>query len=588
VANVAEALQAVCHLDASIGPPAWLDGTEAELPAAEVVAVANGLLHLPTRVLRPHTPTFFSPHSLPFDYDPSAPAPLRWHRFNRELWDDDTESIDTLGEVMGYLLGGGTSQQKLFMMTGPRRSGKGTIGRVLTGLLGVHNTAAPTLASLTTNFGLSPLIGKPLAVISDARLSTRADGSIAVERLLSISGEDSLTIDRKYREPWTGRLPTRFLILTNELPRFTDSSGALASRFVLLTTSASFYGREDPTLTDALLAEAPGIFNWALEGLDRLRERGYFVQPETAQEALRHLEDLSSPVGAFVRDRCKVGPAHEVGKDALFDEWKSWCSEEGRDKPGTKAMFIRDLRAAVPGIVPGRTGARGSQRTHVVRGLALERGGQLRRPLTRTDTQATSAPCQGVSGDSPIVEPTRSHPPAVESTSSERGGKLPSAPSAPSAAAPEPASDAASGADAAADGTADGADGTAAVRTLRGRAREKPASAPGPASDAASRPLADGADAAAHPRSHGAPAGCGHPRVWLARDGVRRCLVCEPPAFPAEVVSEEWVRPIVVVGDDGYLDLLHRAHAAGHLTDTEREGRGQLHFALRRLNGGQQ
>ena len=42
---------------------------------------------------------------------------------------------------------------------------------------------------------------------------------IAVERLLSISGEDTLTIDRKYRDPWTGRLPTRFMILTNELPQ---------------------------------------------------------------------------------------------------------------------------------------------------------------------------------------------------------------------------------------------------------------------------------------------------------------------------------------------------------------------------------
>ena len=27
---------------------------------------------------------------------------------------------------------------------------------------------------------------------------------IAVERLLSISGEDTLTIDLEYREPWTG------------------------------------------------------------------------------------------------------------------------------------------------------------------------------------------------------------------------------------------------------------------------------------------------------------------------------------------------------------------------------------------------
>ena len=56
---------------------------------------------------------------------------------------------------------------------------------------------------------------------------------IAVERLLSISGEDTITSTASTASPWTGRLPTRFMILTNELPRFTDSSGALASRFVI-------------------------------------------------------------------------------------------------------------------------------------------------------------------------------------------------------------------------------------------------------------------------------------------------------------------------------------------------------------------
>jgi len=30
---------------------------------------------------------------------------------------------------------------------------------------------------------------------------------------------------------------------------------------------------------------------------------------------------------------------------------------------------------------------------------------------------------------------------------------------------------------------------------------------------------------------------CGHEQMWLARDGKRRCLVCEPPALPAEVVA---------------------------------------------------
>jgi putative DNA primase/helicase len=226
---------------------------------------------------------------------------------------------------MGYVLGGSTAQQKIFMLVGPRRSGKGTIGRVLTGLLGAHNVAAPTLASLTTNFGLQVLIGRPLGLISDARLGSRADGSVAVERLLSISGEDSITVDRKYRDPWTGRLPTRFVVLTNEVPRFTDASGALASRFIVLVLTRSFLGQEDPTLTDTLLAEAPGIFNWALDGLDRLNARGYFEQPPVSKDAMQRLEDLASPVSAFVRDRCVIDPVREVDKDVLWGDWKDWC-----------------------------------------------------------------------------------------------------------------------------------------------------------------------------------------------------------------------------------------------------------------------
>ena len=101
---------------------------------------------------------------------------------------------------------------------------------------------------------------------------------------MSVSGEDSLTIDRKYREPWTGRLPTRLVVMTNELPRLTDSSGALASRFIVFVLTKSFYGRENFELTDELLAETPAIFNWALEGLDRLNARGRFVNPRIGAE----------------------------------------------------------------------------------------------------------------------------------------------------------------------------------------------------------------------------------------------------------------------------------------------------------------
>ena len=367
--DMIDALKAVVLLDSAAEAPYWIDGTTSP-PAGEVISLANGLLHVPTRTLGPHTPGLFNHHLLPFPYQPECGPPVRWLAFLDELWGDDQPSIDTLQETMGYLLGGDTSQQKIPLFVGPKRAGKGTIGRVLTGLVGAHNVAAPTLASLSTNFGLWPLIGKPLALISDARLSGRSDSSVVVERLLSISGEDSLTIDRKYLDQWTGRLPTWLVLLTNELPRLGDASGALASRFIVFVLTQSFYGRENVRLTDELLSEAPGIFNWALDGLDRLNKRGHFVSPESGSNAIRQLQDLSSPVAAFVRDACIMGSAHRVEVDRLWAAWKAWCKNEGRAH-GSKAVFGRDLHAAAPTIKKTRP-RDDSGRTHVYKGIALQ------------------------------------------------------------------------------------------------------------------------------------------------------------------------------------------------------------------------
>src|SRR5690606_1597640 len=150
---------------------------------------------------------------------------------------------------------GRTDLHKIMLIVGQTRSGKGTIGRVLTALVGKRNMAGPTLASFGSNFGLAPLLGKPLAIVSDARLRKGSNTHLVVERLLTISGEDTIDVDRKYRDPWTGRLPTRLLILSNELPDFKDASGAIAHRFIVLTTGQSFLGRENPRLTRELLEE---------------------------------------------------------------------------------------------------------------------------------------------------------------------------------------------------------------------------------------------------------------------------------------------------------------------------------------------
>jgi putative DNA primase/helicase len=205
-------------------------------------------------------------------------------------------------------------------------------------------------------------------------LGAKSDQAVIAERLLSISGEDTLTVDRKYADCWTGRLPTRFMLLMNELPRIADNSGALAGRFIILALTRSFFGKEDLELAGRLRAERAGIVNWALVGYRRLQERGHFIQPSSASEAVEELQALGAPIKAFVRESCKVAPGATVAVVRLYQAWRTWCEDNGRDRPGDKQSFGRGLRAAVPGLCLVRR-KEGDDRTRHYDGITLQTGG---------------------------------------------------------------------------------------------------------------------------------------------------------------------------------------------------------------------
>jgi putative DNA primase/helicase len=370
IGNIVHALRAVCYADLP-EPQCWIEERTGDLPASEIIAFRNGFLHWPTRRLLASTDRLFCTSALEFDYDPIAEQPAEWLAFLQGLWPEDPESIQVLGEMFGYLLTDDTSQQKAFMLIGPPRSGKGTILRVLESLVGYANRVSPSLSSLGMQFGLQPLIGKRLAMISDARLSGRADQQPIVENLLRVSGEDTISVPRKNITDWTGKLPTRFVFASNELPAFSDASAALANRFVMFQFTTSFLGREDLGLTARLLRDLPGIVLWALEGLDRLRQRGHLIRPQSADELHADMVEQTSPIRAFVEDCCIVGDGNQVDRDDLFGAWRKWCETQGRDHPGTKVGFGRQLAAAFPEIKRAQPRA-GGTRLNVYSGARLK------------------------------------------------------------------------------------------------------------------------------------------------------------------------------------------------------------------------
>ena len=123
-------------------------------------------------------------------------------------------------------------------------------------------------------------------------------------------------------------------------------------------------------MTDRLLKERPGILNWAIDGLDRLRKRGYFLQPDSGKALLDDLHELSSPVGQFARDCCVLAPIKEIGCRELFNTWKQWCELQGRDHVGTVQSFGRNLQAAFPEIRTRRPSGTDARR-RVYQGVSL-------------------------------------------------------------------------------------------------------------------------------------------------------------------------------------------------------------------------
>jgi putative DNA primase/helicase len=370
--DVVKALEAVCRVPFNLEMPLFLDGNDGIKPS-NIIAFDNELLDLTNiggdLTQYDHTPEWFSTTALPFPFQPETKCPA-WEAFLREVL-VDPDAILLLQMWFGLMLTGDTSFHKILLMIGPGRAGKGTTVRVMQHVIGQDNCATASFSSLGGDFGLWPWIRKSVVVFPDAHLGQRVDGTHIAELLKSISGEDRQTVNRKCLPQLANvRLSARIVITMNQFPRLTDASNALASRFLILPFNESFEGREDRCLEDRLLAEAPGILNWSLQGLHALRHAGKFPVTQHAEELLDTFKRLSSPVGTFIDECCEEGDDLSIVCVNLYRHWEEWCDENGH-KAGSTAIFGSKLKAARPRIQRRRQA--GGSRPWVYQGLDVGR-----------------------------------------------------------------------------------------------------------------------------------------------------------------------------------------------------------------------
>jgi putative DNA primase/helicase len=101
--------------------------------AAEYLPCANGVLHIPTKSLLPHTPDIYATSRLDYDYDATATCP----NFMQAL-QQIPDAVDFFQEFAGYALTTEVKHEIAIWMHGPPGTGKSTVLAGLQAMLGAR------------------------------------------------------------------------------------------------------------------------------------------------------------------------------------------------------------------------------------------------------------------------------------------------------------------------------------------------------------------------------------------------------------------------------------------------------------------
>lgn len=348
VSNVLQALKGLVLISADVEQPAWVGRSRNRRP---VLALSNGLVDLDRLlagerdVLRVHSPDWFSGVCLGYAYDADATCP-DWLRFLDEALEQDGERIDLVQEEFGYCLTPDTSLQKFLVAAGEGGNGKKAFTEVLTGLLGEQNVSHVPLELFGERFQLTMTLGMLANIATEIGDIDRAAEGI----LKAYTSGDRMYFDRKNRPGVSARPTARLIFTTNNLPRFRDRSNGVLRRMILLPFRVVIpVEQQDRLLAQKLQAELPGIFNWSIEGLRRLRANGRFTEPRVCREALQEYWTDNNPARAFLQD--EVGPDSRGAIECarLYSEYRSWC-DQGGYRPLNEREFGKEVRRVYPAV----------------------------------------------------------------------------------------------------------------------------------------------------------------------------------------------------------------------------------------------
>ena len=148
-----------------------------------------------------------------------------------------------------------------------------------------------------------------------------------------------------YGKPFILKNYARLIFNCNQLPRDVEHTEAYFRRFLIIPFNVTIPETDrDPRLAQKIIEnELSGVFNWVLDGLNRLLLRGDFEQSDIIKTALQQYKTESDSVQMFMKDYTyQKSPNNYCLIKDLYVEYRSYCQEDGY-RPLNKRNFIARL-----------------------------------------------------------------------------------------------------------------------------------------------------------------------------------------------------------------------------------------------------
>ena len=321
-----------------------------DIKGVQCLNLKNGLFDIDTYELKPHSPSVFSINQLNVNYDNNARCAL-WLKSLSEIFEGDAERIGLLQEYFGYCLTRETDYEKALFLNGEGANGKTVILYVLEQLLGKDNISSVPLEKFNDFHYLARLSGS-LANIS---IETNAKSEVYDNTFKAVVTGDTISADAKYGQPFEFKPFCKLVFSTNNLPRVDDKTEGFYRRLLIIRFNRQFSKEErDPKLKYKIVKdELDGVFIWALEGLQRLRKRGYFDDSRVMDEEIINYRMENNNVMNFVEDSCQMEELSTIANTELYKRYAQWCKDNGY-RGFSKIKFGKELVRLFPDLKKDR------------------------------------------------------------------------------------------------------------------------------------------------------------------------------------------------------------------------------------------